>query len=151
MQTKELVRTFSDSFFESLIFNMEKAPLSSVPFHFNSESIERFFSKDFPVHFAIHEVLDVDSAPPEYTEVHVHEDHHEMNAIISRNCLEYKIVLGDKTYQVNSNSSIWIPAGMPHSANVIKGDGFFIAMRIEKSIPIPPDFLLPDFRAMYSM
>ncbi len=131
-----------NEFFDTLVFNMGVAPLSSVPFHSDTDCIERYFSSTFPLHFAVHEVSETEFPPEEYTQVHIHENHHEMNAIISSNELEYRITLGEKDYLVKNNASIWIPAGVPHSANVIKGTGFFFAIRIEKSTPIPSKYLL---------
>ncbi len=42
--------------YKKLIFNSEKSPLDSIPFHENSDVIERYCSKKFPVHLAIHEI-----------------------------------------------------------------------------------------------
>jgi quercetin dioxygenase-like cupin family protein len=114
----------------SFIFNMLPAALSNVPFHKDEKSITRYFAENFPVHLAVHKVSYVLAAPAEYTEPHVHDDHDEINIIISQQNLQYKIQLGKEEHIVGSNSCIWIPRGMLHAANVIKGSGYFVAMRM---------------------
>ena len=42
--------------------------------------------------------------------------------------LIYDIVLGDARYEVHGPASVFIPAGLPHSANVRAGTGFFVAI-----------------------
>lgn len=116
---------------EALLFNMLEAPLSSVPFHNDTPSITRYFAKDFPVHLAVHEVSAIRHTPVEYTLPHVHEDTHEVNIILSKKYLRYRIVLGRDEYIVDANTSIWIPRGMMHSANVLEGEGMFVTMRFK--------------------
>lgn len=115
---------------QSLIFKMIEAPLSNVPFHHDTPSITRFFTDHFPCHVAIHEVSPVFNSPLEYTQLHVHDDSDEINLLISKTFLSYKIQLDNDVFEVNSNSSIWIPKGVWHSANVIKGAGFYITLRL---------------------
>ena len=119
---------------EALIFAMQRSALSNVPFHADTKFITRYFSENFPVHLAVHEISPVMKTPEEYTLPHVHDGEDEVNIIISRNNLVYKIQLDNDEYIVENNSSIWIPAGMQHSANVIKGSGYFITMRMTKEI-----------------
>ena len=115
---------------QSLIFKMLPAALSGVPFHQNTESITRYFSKGFPVHLAVHEVSPVATTPAEYTQPHIHSDSDEVNIIISKDSLLYKIQLDTDEYIAGNNSCIWIPRGMIHSANVLKGAGYFITIRL---------------------
>jgi hypothetical protein len=115
-----------------LIFNMIMSALSNVPFHKDTGSITRFIAEDFPLHLAIHEVSPVILPPSEYTEPHIHDDFDEVNIILSPNSLLYKIQLGEEEYTVNNNSAIWIPKGMLHSANVLRGWGYFITLRINQ-------------------
>jgi len=112
------------------IFNLPEAALGGVPFHQDTFFITRYFTEKFPFHLAIHEISPVFNPPAEYTELHQHDDCNEVNIIISSTHLLYKIVLGSEEYLVPGNSAIWIPRGMIHSANVLEGSGFFIAMRI---------------------
>jgi quercetin dioxygenase-like cupin family protein len=109
---------------------MLPAALSSIAFHNNTRSIKRYFAENFPLHIAVHEVSAVKSAPSEYTLPHSHEDFEEINIIISPERLLYKIQLGNDEYTVSNNANIWIPKGMLHSANVLEGSGYFIALRI---------------------
>ncbi|MBC7826439.1 MAG: hypothetical protein H7122_01735 [Chitinophagaceae bacterium] len=115
---------------QSHIFNMLPVALSNVPFHRNSKWITRYFAKQFPFHLAVHEVSPVMIPPVEYTEPHIHEDCDEINIIISQHDLLYKIQVGDNKFVVSNNSCVWIPRGMKHAANVLKGSGHFITMRV---------------------
>jgi mannose-6-phosphate isomerase-like protein (cupin superfamily) len=114
----------------SLIHTLAPIPLSNVPFHENTASITRFFAQHFPVHLAVHEVSPISSPPPIYTIPHIHDDSDELNIIISRRKLIYTIQLGNEQFTVTNNSAIYIPRGTLHSANVQKGHGYFITLRI---------------------
>jgi mannose-6-phosphate isomerase-like protein (cupin superfamily) len=114
----------------SLIFNMIPMALSNVAFHKNTKSITRYFAEHFPMHLAVHEVSPVTTPPVEYTKPHLHGDSDEINIIISQHDLLYRIQLGDERYTVSNNSCIWIPRGTIHAANVLKGSGHFITIRI---------------------
>jgi hypothetical protein len=113
-----------------LIHQNVSSPLSSVAFHHDVSFIERFFADTFPLHLAIHHVSCDLANTHMYTEPHWH-DVAELNVIIgAENELEYLIQLGEEEYQVKSNASIWVPAGVVHAANVIRGDGYFVALRL---------------------
>lgn len=114
----------------SLIYKMLPSALSNVPFHENTMAITRYFAENFPVHLAVHKVSPVVKAPPEYTLPHLHEDSDEINIILSEHNLTYKIQVGSDEYTGDNNSCIWIPRGMIHAANVLKGSGYFITLRI---------------------
>lgn len=116
---------------EPMICNILPAPLSDVPFHQDTRSVTRLFAENFPVHLAIHEISPVSTPPVEYTEPHVHDDSDEINIILSTQSLWYKIQLGATEYMVQNNSSIWIPRGMVHAANVLQGSGYFITIRLK--------------------
>lgn len=113
------------------IFNMIPMALSNVPFHKNTKAITRYVADDFPVHVAVHEVSPVLFPPVEYTQPHVHEEHDEINIIISQHDLLYRIQIGDDKYTVGNNSCIWIPRGTVHAANVLKGAGHFVTLRLK--------------------
>ena len=115
---------------QPFLFEMLPVALSNVPFHNNTKSITRYFAENFPVHLAVHEVSPVLTPPKEYTLPHVHDDSDEINIIISRDALLYKIQYGDDTYTITNNSCIWIPRGTVHAANVLIGSGYFITMRM---------------------
>ena len=131
MQTLVKSFPFVDTAEHSLIFNMIPIALSNVPFHNNTKSITRYVAKDFPFHLAVHEVSPINIPPIEYTEPHLHEDWDEINLIISQHDLLYRIQLDDEKYTVTNNSSIWIPRGTVHAANVLRGSGYFITIRVQ--------------------
>lgn len=112
------------------LFKMLPAALGNVPFHEDTPSITRYFAENFPVHVAVHKVSPVMSAPKEYTQLHVHDDSDEVNIIISQNNLRFKVKLEDEEFIAENNSCVWIPRGTWHSANVLRGSGYFITLRI---------------------
>lgn len=116
---------------QSLLFKMLPIQLSNVPFHENTKSITRYFAEKFPVHIAVHEISPVINPPVEYTQPHLHDDTDEINIIISQRNLIYKIQLGGNEYEVSNNFCVWIPRGMMHAANVLKGSGYFITLRMK--------------------
>lgn len=130
MQTLVNKFPFPDSAEQSLIFSMIPSALSNVPFHENTKSITRYFAENFPLHIAVHEVSLVKTPPLDYTKLHLHEDCDEVNIIISQQDLLYTIQLGHDKYTVSNNACIWIPRGTLHAANVLKGSGHFITIRI---------------------
>lgn len=103
-------------------------PLENEPSHKNSENIIRYISKNFPLHLAIHKV-ETCKAYEVYTELHTH-DEDEINIIIGNEELEYSIQLEEEIYTVKPITSVWIPRGIKHAANVVKGQGYFIAIRL---------------------
>src|SRR5690348_9154494 len=111
-----------------LIHKSVPTPLSTVAFHHDVPCINRLFASGFPMHLAVHRVSSVETPPPAYTEPHTH-DVAEINIILGdEGGLEYEIQLGDEVFTVASNANIYIPAGMVHSANVLRGEGYFIAI-----------------------
>lgn len=132
--------------YEKLIFKNENSPLSTIPFHKDVPCIERFFSEDFPLHLAIHEISEANGLNEDYTTPHVHDDEDEINIIIGEEgVLDYRIQVGEEEYVVSSNSSVWIPAGVKHSANVLKGSGYFIAIRMEPT-RFNKEYMLKQFK-----
>lgn len=107
------------------------SPLSSVAFHEDVECIRRFFAAGFPVHLAIHRVDSAEAARRDYTALHTH-DGPEINLILpDPTGLEYRIELGSRVHHVTESTSLWIPPGVPHSANVVRGSGYFITVRFD--------------------
>ncbi|WP_437969750.1 hypothetical protein WMF04_10855 [Sorangium sp. So ce260] len=107
------------------------SPLSAVAFHQDVECIRRFFAAGFPVHLAVHRVDDAEPARRDYTELHTH-DGPEINLILpDPTGLEYRIELGSSVHHVTTSTSIWIPPGVPHSANVVRGSGYLVAVRFD--------------------
>ena len=129
MQT--LVPQFPFASKKESIYSMIPMALSNVPFHNNTESITRYFAQNFPLHLAVHEVSPVLVPPPEYTQPHIHEDFDEVNIILSHHDLLYAVQLRDDKFTVSNNACIWIPRGTIHSANVLRGSGHFVTIRID--------------------
>ena len=122
--------------YRKLIFSNQSRPLSTVPFHRAVPCIERSCPENFPVHIAVHKICDAVNVA-EYTSLHSHPMH-ELNIVLGDDgALEYEVHLGDEKYTVGANSSIWIPGGLPHSTNVVRGSGYYIVVRFDK---IPAEF-----------
>jgi hypothetical protein len=79
-------------------------------------------------HIAVHEIRGLPySLDRSYCELHSHNCP-EINLLISFERLVFRISLGEESYICEAPSSIYIPAGVSHSANVIEGTGFFVAL-----------------------
>lgn len=114
---------------ENYIFEFKESAMSSVVAHHDTECIQRFFSEDFPYHTAVHKIENA-NFPTEYTEIHQHKEA-EINLLISADKnFAFKVVIGNETKVVKGNTGIYIPANIPHSANVLEGSGYYIAIRI---------------------
>jgi hypothetical protein len=61
-------------------------------------------------------------------EVHQHA---ELHLILPVAQLTYEIVLGDERYEVDGPASVYVPAGLPHSARAMAGDGFLVAIALD--------------------
>ncbi len=116
--------------YQKLIHHNVPSPLSSIAHHHDVDCIERFFADTYPLHLAIHKVTSAANVA-RYTELHCH-DVPEINIVVGdeRDELTYEIQLEDETFCVAANSTVWIPAGMMHAANVLSGSGYFIAIRL---------------------
>jgi hypothetical protein len=119
--------------YSNLIFKNDIKSLSTIPFHGDVPCIERYCPENFPVQVAVHAITAADNVE-EYTAPHSHDHMHELNIIVGEEGkLEYSVRLGDEMYIVCSNSSIWIPAGLKHATNVIRGSGYYIVMKFEST------------------
>jgi O-methyltransferase domain/Dimerisation domain len=108
--------------------------LHVVPFHGNGTApVSRRVLAGAGVHETVgkhivcHEICNVPADRRSYCEPHVH-DCDEINILLSDSYLLYEIRLGDEVFVVNAPATIRIPAGVVHSANVIAGKGFYMAM-----------------------
>ncbi len=128
--------------FQNMIYENVLTPLSTVAHHHDVECIERYFSEKFPAHLAIHRVNDAPEQKREYTELHVHQEQ-EINIIVGDKDVDliYEVQLEDETYYVKSNSTIWIPSGIRHSCNVVKGSGYYIALRLNPDSDMDERFI----------
>ena len=65
---------------------------------------------------------------PSYSKLHKHS-HDEINLILSDNGkLKYEIQFEDKKFKVSSPSTVFIPKGVKHRAQVLSGKGIFVCM-----------------------
>lgn len=117
-----------------LISRGEIRALAGVPFHGNGEApLSRRVLAGDGIHpqaekrIVTHELREVSAERRAYCEPHVH-DCPEINILLSLGRLVYEITLGTEVYVVEAPASIYIPAGLVHSANVIEGSGFFLAI-----------------------
>jgi quercetin dioxygenase-like cupin family protein len=107
-------------------------PLERVPYHKKApikrlSLLDKSINPESTTHVAVH-FVDVSGKMTEYSELHIH-DHDEINLILSEDSkLCYQVQLGDETYKVSSNSSIFIPKGLPHSAQAVSGKGIFVCI-----------------------
>jgi mannose-6-phosphate isomerase-like protein (cupin superfamily) len=109
-----------------------REPLSKVPFHSKSP-IKRTLmlgKKTIPIsniHLAVH-LVDANKKISKYSKLHKH-DTDEVNLILSHNnSLVYEIQFEDEIYKVKSPSTVFIPKGIKHRADVISGNGFFVCL-----------------------
>lgn len=99
--------------------------------------VRRFAPEAFPVHVAVHEVsLRRRNNAVLYSEPHVHSDQDEVNLLISRDSLRFRISLDGRAREVTAPAAVWIPAGVRHSANAVSGEGFFICVKFREPSPV---------------
>ncbi len=113
--------------YSHLIMPGAASPLSGVPFHKDTDAVQRIAWPGFPVHIAMHYIEGVADMPERYVLPHCHE-HPEINVMASETELEYEIMLGDEVYTVKAPCAVWIPEGLSHATNVISGSGHFVCV-----------------------
>lgn len=105
--------------------------LSKIPFH-NKAPLKRKLmlgKKIIPksnLHLAVH-FVSTGKKIPKYSILHKHNVD-EVNLILSSDKLVYEIQLEDEIYRVSSPSTIFIPKGIRHRADVLSGKGFFVCI-----------------------
>jgi hypothetical protein len=108
-------------------------PLERTPFHSKApiRRLSMLSKKLVPqsdTHIAVHFVNGNKKKYPQYSSLHKH-DYDEVNLILSeKNKLIYEIQLDDEVYRVSSPSTIFIPKGVKHKANVVSGKGLFVCI-----------------------
>ncbi|MBI2628558.1 2-isopropylmalate synthase [Candidatus Pacearchaeota archaeon] len=101
--------------------NKEKAPLKRW------EMFEKRKINQKGVKITAHIIKKIPKKFRNYTELHKHK-YDEINLILSeRGKLVYRIQIEDEVYIVKSPASVYIPKGLRHSANVLSGEGIFVA------------------------
>lgn len=124
--------------FEGNIYPAVAAGLEGLQFYRSIDRIRRFAPDNFPIHAAIHDVIAVEGENSSiYSPPHVHPEEDEVNILVSKSHLLYRISLDDEVYEVKAPATVWIPSGLRHSSNVIEGEGFFICIRFPRSSGTP--------------
>ena len=78
-------------------------------------------------HVAVH-FVDSKKKMPEYSTLHKHNAD-EINLILAEGGkLTYEIQLDDEIYKVSSPSTVFIPKGLRHRAQVLSGKGIFVCI-----------------------
>ena len=111
-----------------MIETNELVPSSSVPFHQDHPAITRRAPAAFPLHVAVHEVSDAVESDARCAERHSHTVAEVDLLIAPPGALVYRIELDGVEREVSSPASIWIPAGVVHAANVVRGSGTFVCV-----------------------
>lgn len=102
--------------------------LNNIVFHSFTERVERFSPEEFPVHVAVHEIREDRPNTLKYVDLHKHP-YPEINILIgNKSTLSYNLTTRHNSFNVESPASIYIPAGIEHSANLIEGAGFFVCI-----------------------
>lgn len=119
--------------------------LQNIPYHKKAQ-LKRILMQDdhtFPdikkilpgsnFHIAAHIVTKLPKRIPNYVEPHAHNCD-EINLILSeKGKLKYKITMDDETYIVSSPSTVYIPRGTVHTAQVLSGHGIYLCIIMSKT------------------
>jgi len=124
MTQKDNIPIISNGIFEEL---------SKIPFHESIDFLKRIIFPEIDnVHLAVHIIENARARNEEYAQPHTH-DVPELNLILSQDDeLEYRINFDGKEQIVKSPSALWIPAGVEHSANAIRGSGIYMCLVFSK-------------------
>jgi hypothetical protein len=117
---------------------MEARPLTEAnPGYRDIEEIARFVAAGAPMHVVAHWVEGAADVPGrDYSCMHEHPEHVEVNILLGEpGGLAYEVVLaeGEEPTRVESPCAVVIPPGVPHSANVLSGRGWFVVLRLDPS------------------
>ena len=117
---------------EALIAPGVTRGLGDLPFHADGPLVRWLMAgadvlPEARTHVAVHRFDAVPAARRDYCEPHVHTVP-ELNLVLPVDALRVEIVLGEERHDVEGPASIFIPPGLAHSANVLRGTGFFVAI-----------------------
>jgi len=117
----------AEELFRRWVRPLERSPL---PAGYGAEpDIARYHAPD-PLYSAVHLVDDADPKWREYSPRHVHA-FPEVNILAGPpGALVFRIRLGDEEGDVESPAAIVIPPGVAHSANLVRGSGAFVVLRL---------------------
>lgn len=108
--------------------------IDKIKNHIMADGIDRLVVARMPLHCAIH-TIDVHQCQQEYSLPHSHIAENELNIILNDQGydLVYRFVIDDEEFELSAPASLWIPAGLNHNANVIRGRGTFVCMRFPEN------------------
>lgn len=107
-------------------------PLSSTARYRDIPELRRLESVGSPCHVIVHEVAaDASEERRDYCDAHAHP-FAELNVLLGEpGALVYDIVVGEETITATSPTTVWIPAGVEHSANLRGGTGTFVVVYVQ--------------------
>jgi hypothetical protein len=124
-------RRFTFNSHEPRIYDNVAQSMSTVEHHSDSPDIDRLVPLGFPVHLAIHSIVNAKPVTSrDYCQPHIHVHFDELATLVSHDSLTYDVVLDSSTFVVSAPSSVWIPAGTRHAMNVKSGKGFLFCLRL---------------------
>lgn len=123
------------SLFDQCVSSMEERSIPSIlnngqaAGYGTTDVAVRYHSPE-PIYSAVWMINAQEEAERDYSPAHVH-DFPELNILAGApGDLVYKIMIGDEEREVESPATILIPAGIPHSANIVRGFGAFVVVRL---------------------
>ena len=117
------------------VFDLVPRSLTEAnPGYRDIDEIVRLFANAAPVHLAAHWIAGAHNVGPrDYSVDHAHDDLVEINILLGEpGGLVYRVVLaeGEEPVLVESPRAVIVPPGIPHSANVVRGRGWFVVLRL---------------------
>lgn len=107
--------------------------LASTSRYRDIPEVQRLEAVGSPCHVIVHEIAaDATDEPRDYCTEHRH-GFAELNVLLGEpGALVYDIVLGGETITATSPTTVWIPAGVEHSANLRRGTGTFVVVYLRE-------------------
>lgn len=96
--------------------------------HYLSNVLTRYVPQSCPIHVAMHK-FDAKSNHEKYCSSHLHQNEDEINIIIAEGDFAMELEFAGKTQIITDSSVVFIPSNTQHSANIIKGNGYFVCIR----------------------
>ena len=108
-------------------------PLSSTARYRDIPELQRLESVGSPSHVIVHTIAaDARDEERHYCDAHAHP-FAELNVLVGEpGALVYDIVVGSETITATSPTTVWIPAGVEHSANLRRGSGTFVVVYLDE-------------------
>ena len=91
--------------------------------------VARYHCPD-PVYTSVHIIRDAQPGERHYSPLHTHP-FPELNILAAPpGELVFRITIGEEEHEVESPATVLIPAGVKHSANLVRGSGAFVVVRL---------------------